>query len=324
MGGGGGALNKLFPGYKDKLWLKLPQQVRQSILSRRVSSLERAAVSSLAAARRHAAVSFFVADPLRPPWLWRTPAVDYKRQKARGTLVEGLDLYQPTQWQQQRLQRHFEPYSEEETKQRNKFRFQSLKYYLGFAFGFSLLSSYRQRRPIAWCLEKEPPTPPHYPWYFRHLLHSHDVASVRRGYEVYRQVCASCHSMEHLQFRHLVGEVYPEARVKEIAASFDYTDGPNDQGEMFTRTGNLTDPLPSPYPNVETARYANGGAVPPDLSLITAARVHGPDYMMALLLGYTEPPAGVELRPGLYYNTYFPGHAIAMPPVKRSLGLRAV
>ena len=90
-------------------------------------------------------------------------------------------------------------------------------------------------------------------------------------------------------------------------------DGPNDQGEMFARAGKLSDKLPSPYPNEAAARYSNGGAYPPDLSLITKARHDGTNYVFSLLLGYREPPAGVTVREGLHYNPYFPGGAIAMP-----------
>jgi len=167
---------------------------------------------------------------------------------------------------------------------------------------------------IANCEDKDPPHPPHYPFWNKSLLHSSDIPSVRRGYEVYRQVCATCHSMKMIQFRMLVNQVYPENRVKQIAASFDVVDGPDDQGEMFERPGLLTDAFPSPYPNEETARYANGGARPPDLSVITSSKHEGQDYIMALLMGYREPPAGMEVRDGLYYNPYFSGGLIGMPP----------
>merc|ERR1712194_367909 len=130
------------------------------------------------------------------------------------------------------------------------------------------------------------------------------MGSVRRGYEVYRQVCATCQSMKQLHFRHLVNMVLPEKRMKQIASSFDVVDGPNDEGEMFTRPGILVDAFPSPYPNEETARYANGGALPPDLSVYTTAKHEGLDYIFALLLGYRDPPAGMEVRDGLYYNPY--------------------
>jgi len=164
------------------------------------------------------------------------------------------------------------------------------------------------------CSEKDPPHPPHYPFWPKSLLHSNDIPSVRRGYEVYRQVCATCHSMKQLHFRHLKNLVLPEERMKQIAASYDITDGPNEEGEMFERPGILTDAFPAPYPNEEAARYANGGALPPDLSVYTSAKHEGVDYIFSVLTGYRDPPEGVELRAGLYYNTYFPGGAIGMPP----------
>mmetsp|Transcript_39909 Transcript_39909/g.120816 ORF Transcript_39909/g.120816 Transcript_39909/m.120816 type:complete len:284 (-) Transcript_39909:110-961(-) len=166
----------------------------------------------------------------------------------------------------------------------------------------------------AQCEEKDPPHPPRYPFWVKSIFHSHEIPSVRRGYEVYRQVCATCHSMKQLHFRHLVNMVLPERRMKEIAASYDVVDGPNDEGEMFTRPGILVDAFPSPYPNEEAARYANGGALPPDLSVYTTAKHEGLDYIFALLLGYRDPPAGIAVRDGLYYNPYYPGGLIAMPP----------
>jgi len=164
------------------------------------------------------------------------------------------------------------------------------------------------------CEDKDPPHPPRYPFWVKSIFHAHEIPSVRRGYEVYRQVCATCHSMKQLHFRHLVNQVLPEKRVKQIANSFDVVDGPNDEGEMFTRPGILADAFPSPYPNEEAARYANGGALPPDLSVYTTAKHEGLDYIFALLTGYRDPPAGLPVRDGLYYNTYYPGGLIAMPP----------
>jgi len=119
--------------------------------------------------------------------------------------------------------------------------------------------------------------------------------------------------MNQLAFRNLVGVAYSEAEVKLMAEELEVTDGPNDQGEQFTRAGKLSDKLPSPYANEAAARYSNGGAYPPDLSLITKARHDGTNYVFSLLLGYREPPAGVTVREGLHYNPYFPGGAIAMP-----------
>lgn len=143
-------------------------------------------------------------------------------------------------------------------------------------------------------------------------LSSFDYASVRRGYQVYREVCASCHSLERISFRNLVGVTHTEEQVKALAADVDVEDGPNDQGEMFDRPGKLSDPLPKPYPNDEAAAAANNGAIPPDLSLMVKARPGGVDYLFALLTGYVDPPEGKELLSGLYYNPYFSGGAIAM------------
>mmetsp|Transcript_30589 Transcript_30589/g.53802 ORF Transcript_30589/g.53802 Transcript_30589/m.53802 type:complete len:281 (-) Transcript_30589:157-999(-) len=171
------------------------------------------------------------------------------------------------------------------------------------------------------CDDKDPPHPPRYPFWFKSIFHAIDIPSVRRGYEVYRQVCATCHSMQQLQFRHLVNQVYPEKRMKQIASQFDVTDGPNDEGEMFQRPAILTDAFPSPYPNQEAARYANGGALPPDLSVYTTAKHEGVDYIFALLTGYRDAPCGIHPPNGLYYNPYFPGGLIAMPPPLHSDGL---
>ncbi|CAN4079126.1 unnamed protein product [Withania somnifera] len=154
---------------------------------------------------------------------------------------------------------------------------------------------------------------PSYPWPHAGILSSYDHASIRRGHQVYQQVCASCHSMSLVSYRDLVGVAYTEEEVKSIAAEIEVEDGPNDEGEMFTRPGKLSDRFPQPYPNEAAARFANGGAYPPDLSLITKARHNGQNYVFALLTGYRDPPAGVSIREGLHYNPYFPGGAIAMP-----------
>lgn len=99
-----------------------------------------------------------------------------------------------------------------------------------------------------------------------------------------------------------------------MASDVDVQDGPNDQGEMFDRPGKPYDVIPSPYANKEAGRAANGGAYPPDLSLMVKARHNGADYVFALLTGYCDAPAGKEMMPGLHYNPYFPGGAISMPP----------
>ena len=153
---------------------------------------------------------------------------------------------------------------------------------------------------------------PKYDWPHHGALASFDYASVRRGFQVYRQVCASCHSIDKIAFRSLVGVTHDEASMKKIAESYEVTDGPNDAGEMFERPGKLSDKIPGPYQNDEQGRAANNGALPPDLSLMVKARHYGIDYIFALLTGYEEAPAGKAMLPGLHYNPYFPGGAIAM------------
>lgn len=155
--------------------------------------------------------------------------------------------------------------------------------------------------------------PPTYPWNHRFPWQSYDHASIRRGYKVYSQVCASCHSLDRIAYRNLVGVCYTEEEAKEMAAERDFLDGPNEEGEMFERPGKLSDYMPRPYANENAARFANNKALPPDLSLLVKAREGGENYIFSVLTGYREPPAGVEVRDGLYYNPYFPGGKIAMP-----------
>lgn len=150
-----------------------------------------------------------------------------------------------------------------------------------------------------------------YGWSHHGALSGYDAASIRRGFQVYRQVCQACHSVERVAFRSLVGLTHDELAMKKIAESYEVQDGPNDQGEMYERPGKLSDPIPGPYKNEEEARMANNGALPPDLSLMVKARP-GIDYIFALLTGYVEPPEGKTMLSGLHYNPYFPGSAIAM------------
>lgn len=161
--------------------------------------------------------------------------------------------------------------------------------------------------------DDEPLHAAQYPWEHEGYFSAYDAAAIRRGHQVYQQVCAACHSLEQLSYRNLVGVCYTEEEVKEMASEVEVEDGPDDTGEMFSRPAKLSDKLPKPYANENAARYSNGGAYPPDLSLITKARHDGQNYVFALLLGYKEPPEGVTVRQGLYYNPYFPGGAIAMP-----------
>ncbi|KAF8661283.1 hypothetical protein AX16_001383 [Volvariella volvacea WC 439] len=157
--------------------------------------------------------------------------------------------------------------------------------------------------------------PTAYPWSHKGWFDSFDHASIRRGYQVYREVCAACHSLDRIAWRNLVGVSHTADEARAMAEEVEYTDGPNDQGEMFQRPGKLADYMPSPYPNEEAARASNGGALPPDLSLIVKARHGGADYIFSLLTGYMDPPAGVEVREGMNYNPYFPGGAISMARV---------
>ncbi|MBF0372737.1 MAG: cytochrome c1 [Alphaproteobacteria bacterium] len=151
-------------------------------------------------------------------------------------------------------------------------------------------------------------------WSWQGVFGTYDRGALQRGWQIYSTICASCHSMDLLYYRNLMEIGFTEEQVKTIAAGYEVTDGPNDNGEMFTRPARLSDPLKAPFANEQAARAANNGAYPPDLSLIAKARPGGPDYAYALLTGYKEtPPAGFALMEGMYYNEAFPGHQIAMP-----------
>lgn len=157
--------------------------------------------------------------------------------------------------------------------------------------------------------------PPKYPWSHSGVFETFDHASIRRGYQVYREVCSSCHSLDRIAWRNLVGQSHTVDEAKAMAEEVEYEDGPDDEGAMFQRPGKLADYMPRPYANDEAARAANAGALPPDLSLMVKARHGGADYIFALLTGYTDPPAGVKVQDGLNYNSYFPGTQIAMARV---------
>jgi len=150
------------------------------------------------------------------------------------------------------------------------------------------------------------------PWSHKGVFQALDHASIRRGYEVYKQVCSACHSMQYMCYRNLVGVSHTESEAKAEAEEVMVTDGPNELGEMFQRPGKLSDRFPKPYANEEAARAANNGAYPPDLTYITSARHGGEDYVFHLLTGYCDSPAGINLRDGQYFNPYFPGGAISM------------
>ena len=161
---------------------------------------------------------------------------------------------------------------------------------------------------------EEAPEPPHQQWPFEGMFGTYDTAASQRGFQVYKEVCSACHAVKHLAFRNLEEIGYTEDQVKGIAAQYQVTDGPNDEGQMFQRPARPSDPIPGPFPNDQAARAANNGALPPDLSLITKAREGGPDYVYAILNGFKDPPPGFKLLEGTYYNQYFTGHQIKMPP----------
>lgn len=150
-------------------------------------------------------------------------------------------------------------------------------------------------------------------WSFDGPFGTFDKAAMQRGFQVYREVCAGCHSLKYIAFRNLAELGYSEAEIKAIAAEYDVEDGPNDEGEMFTRPGIPADRIPSPYPNDNAARAANNGAHPPDLSLIYKARPNGADYLYSLLTSYQDAPDGTVVPEGMYYNAAYSGHMIAMP-----------
>ena len=182
---------------------------------------------------------------------------------------------------------------------------------------------------------EEAETPPAQKWSFSGPFGTYDRGSLQRGLKIYKEVCSNCHSLNYIAFRNIAdhgGPGYSEAQAAGLAAEYKIKDGPNDQGEMFERPGRPADYFPAPFPNEQAARAANGGGLPPDLSLIAKARGYergfprfifdfftqyqeqGPDYVAAILQGFEDkPPAGVTLPDGSYYNKYFPGHAIKMP-----------
>jgi len=182
---------------------------------------------------------------------------------------------------------------------------------------------------------EEQEVPPSQKWSFSGPVGMYDRGSLQRGLKVYKEVCSACHGLSYIAFRNLAdagGPGFSAGQSAAFAAGYQIKDGPNDQGEMFDRPGRPADYFPSPFPNEQAARAANGGALPPDLSLITKARSYergfpqfvfdfftqfqeqGPNYVNALLQGFEEkPPAGVTIPEGSYYNKYFPGHAIKMP-----------
>ena len=152
-------------------------------------------------------------------------------------------------------------------------------------------------------------------WSFKGLFGKFDRGELQRGFQVYTEVCSSCHSMKYVSYRNLAekgGPEFTEAQAKAIASSFEVVDGPNADGEMFTRPGKLSDKFVNPYENIKAAQAANGGAYPPDMSVLVKARGGGANYIYSLLQGYEDPPMGITLDEGVHYNKYMYGSKIKM------------
>lgn len=161
---------------------------------------------------------------------------------------------------------------------------------------------------------EDAPMPPAMEWSFDGMFGTYDKGELQRGFQVYKEVCAACHSMDLLSYRNLSHLGYNEDQIKAIAAEYTVTDGPNDEGDMYERPARPSDRFKAPFANEQAARYANNGALPPDFSLIAKARHYGADYIHALLTGYKDAPEDFTLSEGMYYNEYFAGHQIAMAP----------
>ena len=152
-------------------------------------------------------------------------------------------------------------------------------------------------------------------WSFKGFFGKFDRASLQRGYQVYTEVCSACHSVKYLSYRNLSqpgGPEFSEQQAKIIASQFEVIDGPNSEGEMFTRPARLSDKFVGPYANEQAATAANGGAYPPDMSVLVKARQGGANYIYSVLMGYEDPPSEINLDDGVYYNKYMPGNKIKM------------
>ena len=175
-----------------------------------------------------------------------------------------------------------------------------------------MLAGFIAFAPSAFASDAVPAPKQHWP--HAGVLGTYDKAALQRGFQVYKEVCASCHAMKFLSYRDLKDLGYNDDEVKAIAAEYTVTDGPNEDGEMFERAAKPSDRFKSPFANDKAARAANNGALPPDMSLLVKARHGGEDYIYALLTGYEPAPAGEELMAGMNWNKYFPDHQIAMAP----------
>lgn len=155
-------------------------------------------------------------------------------------------------------------------------------------------------------------------WSFDGPFGKFDQAQLQRGYKVYREVCSACHAMSLVSFRNLgdkggpfYNKKYPNSNdnpyVKAIAADYEVADIDNETGDAIKRPATPADRFPSPFPNEAAARASNGGALPPDMSLLAKARSAGPNYIYSILTGYAPPPAGLRVDPPSHYNQYMAG-----------------
>ena len=151
-------------------------------------------------------------------------------------------------------------------------------------------------------------------WSFQGIFGTYDRGEAQRGLQVYKEVCAGCHGLSLIHYRNLSDLGYTEDQIKAFASEYEVQDGPDNEGEMFMRPAKPSDRFVNPFPNDNAARAGNNGSLPPDLSLIAEARIGGSDYLYNLMVGYVDPPAGVEVADGMSYNAFFAGHQIAMPP----------
>lgn len=161
--------------------------------------------------------------------------------------------------------------------------------------------------------DDEPPLP-NVNWSWDGIFGTVDLAAAQRGFQIYSQVCSNCHSMKEMHYRDLAGLGLTPAEIKAIAAQVTVPKGVDDQGNPKQGPATPADEFRSPFPNEEAARAANNGAAPPDLSVIVNAREGHADYVYGILTGFVKPPPGFKVTSGLYYNKYFPGHQIHMPP----------
>lgn len=156
-----------------------------------------------------------------------------------------------------------------------------------------------------------------------------DQEQLQRGYKVYHDVCSTCHSMNLMTFGDMAAKgapfysaKYPNPNdnpyVKALAADYKVNDIDSDTGDVIQRPATTSDHFKAPFANEPAARAANGGALPPDMSLLAKAREGGPAYIYSLITSYENAPAGVTVPAGKYYNPYFPGnHILGMPPPLR-------